>query len=108
MSTRDVPHVPKKYVKVILEGSDEKGKSSLGHRRDAVFFNLQKGVIMKSRIVYCPICGKKTGTYSGMTEDVHVSRCRKCNKRVIYNPLTGETICKRFPEKNTSSGVSFV
>ena len=62
---------------------------------------------MKGKIVYCPICKRKTGTYSGLTDSLHISRCRRCNKRVIYNPLTRETTCKPFPEKNTSSGVSF-
>lgn len=59
------------------------------------------------RIVKCPICNREVGKHCNKSTTIFMSRCRKCKKKVIYDPDTGETTYKDFPQKNTSSGVSF-
>lgn len=60
------------------------------------------------KIIYCPICKRKVGSHNNMTKTNSIFRFRKCNKRIIYHFDTKETEYKKFPPKNTSSGVSFV
>lgn len=57
--------------------------------------------------IFCPKCGCKVGTYDGRSTTNFVSRCRKCNKRVIYNIDTKEIEVKPLPYRASGSGVSF-
>ena len=57
--------------------------------------------------IYCPRCGRKTGTHDGKGTLPKTTKCSKCNVRVIYYPCTKETKIKRFPLRATSSGLRF-
>lgn len=56
--------------------------------------------------IYCPKCGRKIGTHDGRSTIPKIIDCKKCKKRIIYNPKEGITV-KEIPLRNTSSGVTF-
>ena len=60
------------------------------------------------KTIYCPSCGRKVGTYDGRSTINHITRCRKCNKRVVYHIDTGETEIKPLPKRTCSSGMTFI
>uniref|UniRef100_A0AAU8B6D5 Uncharacterized protein n=1 Tax=Dulem virus 39 TaxID=3145757 RepID=A0AAU8B6D5_9CAUD len=62
----------------------------------------------KSKTIYCPSCGRKVGTYDGRSTINYISRCRKCNKRVVYHVDTGETKIGPLPKRTCSSGMTFI
>lgn len=59
------------------------------------------------KTIYCPGCGRKVGIYDGRSTINHITRCRKCNKHVIYDINTGKIEMKNIPPRNTSSGMTF-
>lgn len=59
------------------------------------------------KIIFCPKCKRKVATYDGKSTIDVISRCYKCNKRVIYHIETGVTELKKRPPRNCSSGISF-
>lgn len=58
--------------------------------------------------IYCPRCKRKVATYDGRSTMPIVTRCNHCKKRVVYNPLTDQISIKKIPQRNTSSGITFV
>lgn len=56
--------------------------------------------------IYCPLCKRKVGTHDGHSTIPKVIDCRKCRKRVVYNPKSGTSV-KDIPMRNSSSGVTF-
>jgi hypothetical protein len=57
--------------------------------------------------IHCPKCGTKVGVYDGKSSINVVTRCKKCNKRVVYYVETGETVVKPIPPRSTSSGMTY-
>lgn len=57
--------------------------------------------------IHCPKCGMFVGQYDGRSTINFISRCRKCNKRVVYHIDTGETEIKNIPKCSCSSGMTF-
>lgn len=57
--------------------------------------------------IYCPKCNTKVGVYDGKSSINVVTRCKKCNKRVVYYVETGETVVKPIPSRTTSSGMTY-
>lgn len=62
----------------------------------------------KPKTIYCPSCGRKVGAYDGRSTINHISRCKNCNKRVVYHIDTGETEIKPLPKRKCSSGMTFI
>ena len=62
---------------------------------------------MAEKKIYCPICGRKVGTYDGKSTINKVMDCRKYNKRIVYHVKTDEVEVKKIPIRNSSSGVTF-
>ena len=58
--------------------------------------------------IYCPKCGRKVGSHNGITSMNVAFKCNKCEKRIVYNPVTAEVTVGKLLERNTSSGMSFV
>lgn len=66
-----------------------------------------KGKIM-GKTIYCPACGRKVATWDGKSKINKIARCRKCNKKVIYDIENQETRLEKLPERQSSSGVVFI
>ena len=62
---------------------------------------------MEKQTIYCPSCGRKVGEYDGRATIPIGCNCKKCNKRVRFNPDTGKTELKKLPTRETSSGKRF-
>lgn len=62
---------------------------------------------MAEKKIYCPICGRKVGTYDGKSKINKIMDCKKCRKRIIYHVDTDQLKVKQIPQRNTSSGVTF-
>lgn len=62
----------------------------------------------KQITIYCPRCGRKTGTHDGIGTLIKTTKCSKCNVRVIYNPCKRETKIKRFEQGFSSAGKMFL
>lgn len=79
-------------------------------QKDGAFFVRKRDNMSKyiPKIIYCPKCGRKCGTYDGKSTIDKVCRCKKCNKRIVYHVNTGEIERKDIPERNCSSGMIFV
>ncbi len=60
-----------------------------------------------ARTIYCEKCGRRVASHDGRSTNVIVVDCKKCNKRVVFNPATLETVMKEIPPRNTSSGMTF-
>jgi endogenous inhibitor of DNA gyrase (YacG/DUF329 family) len=56
------------------------------------------------KTIYCPQCGRKVFAYDGKSTMIIGVNCKKCRKRVVYNPISDETKLCKIPERNTSSG----
>lgn len=57
--------------------------------------------------IYCPACGRKTGTHDGKGT-LHIkTKCKKCQKLVVYFPESKQTLLKLMPPRATSSGMRF-
>lgn len=61
----------------------------------------------RKKIIYCPRCNRKVGTWDGRSTINIVSKCNKCKKQVVYHVNTGETEIKPIPPRNCSSGMTF-
>lgn len=61
----------------------------------------------ESKVIICPSCLRKVGTYDGRSTINFAARCPRCNKRVIYNIKTGMTELKPLAERTTGSGMTF-
>lgn len=59
------------------------------------------------KTIYCPLCKRKVGTYDGKSSINVITRCKHCNKQVIYYVDTDETRVKSLPRRATSSGMTF-
>lgn len=57
--------------------------------------------------IYCPKCSRKLGVWDGKTKTNVIVDCRKCQKQIIYHPLTAHREIKPIPPRNTASGVTF-
>lgn len=58
------------------------------------------------KTIYCPGCGRKVASHDGKSKNVIEVNCRKCWKRVVFNPTTYELKVKEIPERNSSSGLT--
>lgn len=57
--------------------------------------------------IYCPLCKGYLTTYDGRGTINLISNCKKCNKRIVYNPELDSIDVKEIPPRNTSSGMTF-
>ena len=64
-------------------------------------------IVEKLKTIYCPKCGRRVATWDGRSTIDVIVNCRKCNKRVVFNVETQETIIKDVPIRATSSGKTF-
>lgn len=61
----------------------------------------------KKQNVYCPVCNRKVASWDGKsTIPIHVN-CKKCEKRVIFDPETKKAEAKEIPHRPFSSGLRF-
>lgn len=61
----------------------------------------------KPKTIFCPSCNRKVGAWDGRSSINLITRCKNCNKRVIYHVSTGEVEIKPLPQRNCSSGLTF-
>lgn len=61
----------------------------------------------ESKIIYCPKCKRRVAEYDGKATVNIITKCRNCNKRIVYHIDTGETEIKEVPPRTTSSGMEF-
>ena len=59
----------------------------------------------KPKTIYCPRCGRKVATWDGRSSMPVIG---KCKKRVVYYVDNGETEIKDIPQRNCSSGVTYM
>lgn len=57
--------------------------------------------------IYCPLCNRKVATWNKKSKMDIISKCRKCNKRVIFRVESQEIEIKNIPPRSQSSGVNF-
>ena len=57
--------------------------------------------------IYCPKCGRKSGTWDGKSTINVICKCKKCNKRIVYHVVNGVTEIKEIPPRQSSSGLNF-
>lgn len=57
--------------------------------------------------IYCPSCKQKVGIYDGRATMRIDIKCKKCNKRVKFNPTTLKTDITDMPIRETASGKRF-
>ncbi len=62
----------------------------------------------EEKIVYCPKCGRRVAHWDGRTMTPIAGYCRNCWKKVVYYPDNDETVVRKIPERNTSSGVTYM
>lgn len=62
---------------------------------------------MKSMTIYCPDCKRKVAVWDGKQESNIITGCRKCKKKIVYNPITKELKTSKIPQRQDSSGVRF-
>lgn len=60
----------------------------------------------KPKIIYCPQCKKKIGTYDGQSSINLIMHCKTCKKRIVYYVDTDEIEIKPIPPRNCSSGLT--
>ena len=58
--------------------------------------------------VTCPKCGKRIGKSPTKAKGIQIFNCRNCWKRIWFNSTTGESEVKEMPQRDTSSGYTFV
>ena len=59
------------------------------------------------KLIYCPNCGYATGLVETVSSMALPTKCKKCNKLVIYYGDTGEIKMKDMPDRPGSSGLRF-
>lgn len=57
--------------------------------------------------IYCPMCNRLVSRWDGRTTMNIIAHCKKCKKRVIFNPIKREINIKEIPPRNCSSGMTF-
>lgn len=62
----------------------------------------------KPKIILCPLCKQKVGTYDGRSTINYITRCNRCRKRVIYHVDSREIEVKDIPKRNCSSRMTFI
>lgn len=61
----------------------------------------------KLKKIYCPICGRSVAKWDGKsTIPIHVN-CKKCKKRIVFEPETQKVSAKEIPKRPFSSGLRF-
>ena len=61
----------------------------------------------KKESICCPICGRRVARWDGKsTIPIHVN-CKKCKKRIIFEPETQKVSAKEIPKRPFSSGLRF-
>ena len=60
---------------------------------------------IRPKTIYCPSCGRKVMKYDGKHSMIIGNSCRNCEKRVVFDPSTGEVKRKDIPKRTTSSGM---
>lgn len=60
----------------------------------------------KPKIIYCPQCKKKVGTYDGRSTINLIIDCGRCQKRIVYYVNADEIEVKPMPPRNCSSGLT--
>lgn len=63
---------------------------------------------IKTVDVLCPKCSKKIGSANIRVKGIQFYNCRTCNKRIWYHGDTGECEVKEMPQRQSSSGITFV
>lgn len=58
--------------------------------------------------VYCPRCGRLVGHSDTKSKIDMKCKCKKCKKMVVYHTDTKETKLKELPERDQSSGMTFL
>lgn len=58
--------------------------------------------------IFCPLCKTKIGKHDGRSKTDYVCRCNKCRVRVIYRVNTEKIETKPLPQRNCSSGITFL
>lgn len=59
------------------------------------------------KTIYCPRCKRRVAQWNGKSTIDIISKCKKCNIRVIYRIETGITEKKEIPPRAQSSGINF-
>lgn len=62
---------------------------------------------MSKGIIYCPKCYRKLGSCSEKATIPKVVDCKECKKRIVYNPVTGNTEVNPIPARPLASGKTF-
>lgn len=57
--------------------------------------------------IKCPKCHITVMTYDGRSTMNKIVKCRICQHKVIYNPMTNETILGDIPVRECGSGLRF-
>ena len=57
--------------------------------------------------IFCPRCHRAVAIYDGKQTINPISKCKKCNKIVVYHIDTEKTEIKEIPQRTTSSGMRF-
>ena len=61
----------------------------------------------EKKAIYCPLCNRKVATWNPKIDMDIISKCRKCNKRVIFRVESEKIEIKDIPPRSQSSGVNF-
>ena len=61
----------------------------------------------KPTSIFCPKCKRKVATHKGRGQINIDVKCSRCEKLVVFNPTTGETVIRPIPPRTTSSGIRF-
>ena len=62
----------------------------------------------ESKEIYCPKCQRKVATWDGRSTTNIVASCIKCHKKIVYHTDTHETEVKPYPQRATSSGMTYI
>ena len=57
--------------------------------------------------IYCPICKRIKLTIHGNSTFKSMATCRKCNISITYDPATKKLTKGKYPERDTSAGMTF-
>lgn len=57
--------------------------------------------------ICCPICGRGVAKWDGKSTIPISVNCKRCEKRIIFDPEKQETIAKEIPERPFGSGLRF-
>lgn len=57
--------------------------------------------------IYCPSCSRRVSRWDGKATIEIIANCKKCKKRIVFNPRSGNIKIKPIPPRTTSSGMTF-